>query len=527
MCKRLILYFDTIKYLKVTQIYYQILHRIKTLYSVDNLSFSKFEQVKINYLTHNFNDYFSDSKLGDDGTFTILNKSKQFSAKVDWNYMGLGKLWNFKLQYLDYLWNNAVSDEQRTFILNDISNEIKSNKLKLEAFPVSQRIIQYAFLLHYVKLDRELERVFKCQLGYLDHNCEYHLQANHLLENYIALYLGSLYLDENTFHKKYFYRLSKELNIQIALDGAHYEGSIMYHSQILYKLLLLINILRTNQLYPEEMEAISTFVSKMFAWYQHITKNGLLNPILGDTAKSGSIPFEIIQAEWKKFDFPDQACHDGKGNYFLMEQNDMSIIFNIGDVYPAHQPGHQHADLLHFVFYKNGNCIFADTGISTYENTERRRYERSTAAHNTVCINGKNQSEVWAAFRMGKRAKIVKIEFGENEMKAEIQFGTNQHHIHKRRCYISEGLLEIQDEVIGTNNNEINFAYFHLDYSVDVEKIINDLEYRLQADTRIVFDSGQVEIEAYQQAIDFNQLQNAQRFKVSFKSILKTKIYWS
>ena len=38
---------------------------------------------------------------------------------------------------------------------------------------------------------------------------------------------------------------------------------------------------------------------------------------------------------------------------------------------------------------------------------KRRAYERSTAAHNVVEVEGRNSSEVWSSHRVGARARIV------------------------------------------------------------------------------------------------------------------------
>src|SRR6185295_10076428 len=66
---------------------------------------------------------------------------------------------------------------------------------------------------------------------------------------------------------------------------------------------------------------------------------------------------------------------------------------------PKLNAGHAHADALHFILYIKGKPLLIDTGISTYENNPTRKYERSTAAHNTVTIDRKNQSDVYNTFR--------------------------------------------------------------------------------------------------------------------------------
>ncbi len=50
-----------------------------------------------------------------------------------------------------------------------------------------------------------------------------------------------------------------------------------------------------------------------------------------------------------------------------------------------------------------------DPGTHSYDNNDRRGYDRSTQAHNTVCIDRKNSSEVWHIFRVGRRARPLGV----------------------------------------------------------------------------------------------------------------------
>ena len=54
----------------------------------------------------------------------------------------------------------------------------------------------------------------------------------------------------------------------------------------------------------------------------------------------------------------------------------------------------------------NSQPVIVDTGISTYETGDQRKFERSTSAHNTVVVNNQEQSQVWGSFRVAKRAKV-------------------------------------------------------------------------------------------------------------------------
>ena len=54
---------------------------------------------------------------------------------------------------------------------------------------------------------------------------------------------------------------------------------------------------------------------------------------------------------------------------------------------------HGHADALSFILHVDGNPVLVDAGTFTYHtHKDLRRYFVSTLAHNTVCVNGKNQA---------------------------------------------------------------------------------------------------------------------------------------
>ena len=55
---------------------------------------------------------------------------------------------------------------------------------------------------------------------------------------------------------------------------------------------------------------------------------------------------------------------------------------------------HGHADALSFILHVDGNPVIVDPGTFTYHtHRDLRNYFVSTLAHNTVCVNGKNQAE--------------------------------------------------------------------------------------------------------------------------------------
>lgn len=67
--------------------------------------------------------------------------------------------------------------------------------------------------------------------------------------------------------------------------------------------------------------------------------------------------------------------------------------------------GHAHADALHIVWNVAGRPILVDPGTSVYNRApEWRTYFRGTRAHNTVTVDGADQSVPWGTFSWGHRA---------------------------------------------------------------------------------------------------------------------------
>ena len=88
--------------------------------------------------------------------------------------------------------------------------------------------------------------------------------------------------------------------------------------------------------------------------------------------------------------FPD-------GGYYLQRERDRFLVFDCG---PLGDGGHGHYDLLSFEAYGAGRPLVVDPGRYTYSEhaPNFRRWFKGTAAHNTVCVDGLDQTP----YRRGK-----------------------------------------------------------------------------------------------------------------------------
>ena len=103
--------------------------------------------------------------------------------------------------------------------------------------------------------------------------------------------------------------------------------------------------------------------------------------------------------------FPDS------GYYLLQcghrnEVDRLSVTFDCGDLGFGPLAAHGHADALSFTLRAFGREVFVDPGTYDYFTDRRwRDYFRGTRAHNTVVVDGQDQSQMQGPFLWGRRAQ--------------------------------------------------------------------------------------------------------------------------
>ena len=144
--------FYTIKYLKFTQIYFRVFYFVRSRFRKVlkfKYPFSRDSNV-IPLKLINSCEYYSKYV---DGEFYMLNLSKKFEDKIDWNYSEYGKLWTYNLTYFEYLKN-----KEHLEVIYDFIDNISTIKDGLEPFPTSLRGINWIkFLTKYQIKDKKID----------------------------------------------------------------------------------------------------------------------------------------------------------------------------------------------------------------------------------------------------------------------------------------------------------------------------------------------------------------------------------
>ena len=420
---KLSLYFHTVRHLRLVQIAYQLRNRLP--------------RKAVRPPTHEGRRKVLSAwhpgprraqSLFEDGRARFLQVERQMDGPEGWSDQTFGMLWLYNLHYFDDLMcAKGKSPErhnlQEQWILRWVLQNKQGSKPGWDAYPTALRLVNWVraglegFDLSAAALDS-----MALQAEHLSKRLEYHLLANHLLADAKGLVFAGLFLQGPAADRwfKIGMRLAKkEIREQILADGGHYERSPMYNGVIHEDLLDLIQILRVyDRRVPKKWLKKA---QEMGAWSRTMLHPDMDIPFFNDAAFGVAASFQdrLAYANALGIEAPEEpqdGIHALKASgYYRLQQGDFVVIANAAEVGPKYQPGHAHADTLSFEMSWRGQRVFVNTGTSRYGKGKQRDYERSTAAHNTVCLNDLDSSEVWGGFRVARRAKILNLQTTERE----------------------------------------------------------------------------------------------------------------
>ena len=512
---------STIYFLKPIQIWFQFYYRVrKQVRRITNFKYTfkktGFEITPITLVPfiYRFPSYVGEKK------FTFLNLEKKFSHRINWDFKEYGKLWTYNLNYFDFInQKNSVNlILEYEIIINEFINELPTLQNANEPFPTSLRIINLIKFITTTNKNHQLwnESIY-AQLYILDDQIEFHLLGNHLLENSFALTIGGLFFNDQKIYSKGIKLLLTELKNQILIDGAHFELSPMYHSIMLERLLDCINFMqnRKNELNKEELYILINYAEKMLAWQISLTFQNGYCPNFNDSSPGIASETNEIVVYAERLGIKVNPLELGDSGYRRITNPIFDVIAKCGKIGPDYQPGHSHADGLSFELQIQGQPFLVDPGISTYENNKTRQKERGTAYHNTVIIEEKNSSEVWSAFRVGRREYSNLLFVGEDKIRAR-RLDYNGQEL-KREWQINERIRIIDD--VGERNASLNLHFYP---GIELELISNMVKTQ---NANICFEGAtSVSILEYYYCEGFNKRKQAQKLKIDFKGKLITEI---
>jgi len=390
------------------------------------------------------------------------------------------------------------------------------------AFEAALRILSWLFTLKYISSSKALtpakykkicESLFR-QADHIRRNLSLYSSANnHLIGELTALGLIGLSANQAKWSAKALHLLKEQVDLQLHPDGVGIEQSPFYHAHVMeYNILIALALKERGLILPEKirngLERGSLFLQSILAENGRPPQIGdndsgevlklssnysnfksILNLASFITGKNEHIQ-EDIQLDEKTFwliggDNFRALIERGKrnetnkavrfafpsGGYYILEKSfagaKVRLIFDCGPLGMKPMAGHGHADALSFVLYVNGLPVLIDPGTYTYyKNPFWREYFRGTAAHNTIRVDGENQSEFAGEFLASYHAQSKCLEWKEGERVSGVHSGYGRLRnpvLHRRTISFEDQshILRISD-TLETRGPHLIEQFFHL-----------------------------------------------------------------
>jgi uncharacterized heparinase superfamily protein len=440
----------------------------------------------------------------------LLNIEREFEGCVDWRPPDVPRLWIYTLNYFQDLPQCAAGGGRSEAGMDAgqaarlVDSWIEANPPGTpdtwDPYPISIRVVNWIkWLLLSEGSDEDGAAVagspaaalevgapgaqvvdsLAMQLRFLERRIEFDIAANHLMANAVALTAGGLFFgaeEGDRWAAIGLALLTREMDEQVLDDGGHFERSPMYHAVVLEQLLDVLNLCAV---FPgvvavggQELRShLEGAARAMLNWLSAMTHPDGGAAFFNDTTLGAAASCAEL------FDYAERlglaparrspgGVHllDSTGFFRFGSEDDRTVVlFDAGGPEPGYQPGHAHSESLSFELSRDGRRLFVNSGVSTYEPGNERLRQRSTAAHNTVRVDEREQSELWASHRCGRRARVSRaIERSCWASAAHDGYrflpGRPLHH---RKMRVTGESVEIVDNISGRGEHFLEW-FFHL-----------------------------------------------------------------
>jgi uncharacterized heparinase superfamily protein len=227
----------------------------------------------------------------------------------------------------------------------------------------------------------------------------------------------------------------------------------MLHCQAAALLLDLQNLCAAQpKLFPQGFrEQIKSASESMLRFLERMLAGDDQIPLFNDAAFNGApapdalFDYAVRLMGFRRHSHPPTpvAIAEKATGYYGYRAGSESLIVDCGPLGPEYQPGHGHCDMLSFELVLNGHRVIVDSGTFSYEADEHRQYARSSQAHNTIIVNGSEQSEVWGRFAAGRRAKPVRARIEEFDVSGMRFSGEHDGFVHLRQRVRHERHIDV------------------------------------------------------------------------------------
>jgi uncharacterized heparinase superfamily protein len=380
---------------------------------------------------------------------------------ADWKLAGAPLLWRFHLYYWDWSWALVVGERPRearalfTAVWKSWHASVRPGAgAAWHPYPASLRAWSFCGIYRTLAAGTQIEGAFRAQLaahaGFLRRNLETDVGGNHLVKNLKALAGLAVFFADDGLLTRTLSRLHRQLAVQVLPDGGHYERTPAYHCQVLGDLLDIAGLLRAAG--RDGPPGLAETIEAMRRWLGVVLTPAGGLPLLND---GFPVSPEALAAL--------EPAMPAAGPLHLLRDTGLArataggwqVLADVGLPCPRELPAHAHADTLSCLVHVDKEPLLIDTGTSTYAPGRARDRERSTAAHNTVEVDRRDSTEVWGAFRAGRRARVHGLSARADAETVMVEAthdgyrGLRGRPLHHRRWTLCADEVRVDDTVTG------------------------------------------------------------------------------
>jgi uncharacterized heparinase superfamily protein len=401
------------------------------------------------------------------GRITLLGVIRDLDGPAPWQHPDAPLLWRYHLHYWDWAWGLAAEADRgaarSVFARLWRSWQESCGFGRGDAwlpYPAALRAWSWCGLYRDLVAGSDIEPEFLREItahaGFLRRHLEVDVGGNHLVKDLKALAGLGIFLRDERLLDRSLSRLNAQLAVQILPDGGHYERAPAYHGQVVADLIDVADLVTAAGRTPDP--ELTLAIARMRRWFGDVLSPDGTVPLLND---GYPVPSALLAALR-----PDPA--PGAPLTTLPDTGliraaiaGWHLIADVGAPCPDELPAHAHADTLGCLLHVDGAPLLVDTGTSTYAAGPVRSYERSTAAHNTAELDGADSTEVWGAFRAGRRARVRALAARINAGVVTAEAAHDGYRrlpgrpVHRRRWSLSGAGLQVGDEITGGRRHEV------------------------------------------------------------------------
>lgn len=321
-----------------------------------------------------------------------------------------------------------------------------------------------------------------------------------------GLYFGSVFLEDEQNQELALARLSENVTHSILSDGWQWEQSPMYHGEVLFSLLHVIQLAdKCKKTVPsiirEKAQAMchATLASMKTDGRQFLQSDSD-DTSVRDMLSLGALVFQDPVLKFGGFPFLDSfaseeehriydsltaqepsytsiAC-EASGNYYLRSGwgvDDTVVHFRCGPL----GSGHGHADLLHVDVSQGGVDVLVDSGRFTYVDGPQRLALKAGSAHNTIQVDGKDCFTLTDSWLYAKRAMPLQRPMatkGDWALCEGAHLGYHPIVVHRSVLLLAKDLVVMIDSLISDSEHTYD-RYFHFSNTAEVTKATKSISF--------------------------------------------------